>query len=80
MSDYLCFGSRLPDHSITANVYKEGWARNGSMVATNSKYGYPLLVKHAGNQEYGGHFSGLIIRTWDWTHVISRINTLTIGK
>lgn len=43
-----------PDHSITANVYKEGWARNGSMVATNSKYGYPLLVKHAGNQEYGG--------------------------
>lgn len=43
-----------PDHAIDQNVYNEGWASNGTIMATNSKYGYPLLVRHAGNQEFGG--------------------------
>lgn len=43
-----------PDYAIAQNVYTEGWASNGDIIAYNSKYGYPLLVKHSGNEEFGG--------------------------
>lgn len=43
-----------PNYSISKEVYTNGWASNGSIVSTNTKYGFPILAKHAGNQEYGG--------------------------
>jgi len=43
-----------PDFGISKQVYTNGWASNGGIKSTNIKYGYPLLVKHNGSQEYGG--------------------------
>ncbi|TRZ43661.1 glucoamylase family protein [Robertkochia solimangrovi] len=43
-----------PEHGITKDVYDNGWADNGNIISSNSKYGYPLLVKHQGNEAYGG--------------------------
>ncbi|RDY59321.1 glucoamylase family protein [Flagellimonas nanhaiensis] len=43
-----------PDHSIAKEVYSNGWASNGGITYPNNKYGYPLLVRHAGALEYGG--------------------------
>lgn len=43
-----------PDYSIEKEVYDNGWASNGGIKSSNSKYNLPLLVKHAGSQEYGG--------------------------
>ncbi|MEZ4810659.1 MAG: glucoamylase family protein [Allomuricauda sp.] len=43
-----------PDHSITKQVYTNGWATNSGIKSSNSKYGFPLLVNHSGAQEYGG--------------------------
>ncbi|MGB5820162.1 MAG: glucoamylase family protein [Saonia sp.] len=41
-------------HSIAPEVYDNGWASNGGIVATNVQYGIPLLVRHAGSQDFGG--------------------------
>ncbi|WP_420603036.1 glucoamylase family protein [Flagellimonas sp.] len=43
-----------PDHSISKEVYTNGWASNGGIKYPNSKYGHPLLVRHAGALESGG--------------------------
>ncbi|PCJ93448.1 MAG: beta-glucosidase [Flavobacteriaceae bacterium] len=43
-----------PDYSIEKEVYDNGWASNGSIKSSNSKYDLPLLVKHAGSEQYGG--------------------------
>lgn len=43
-----------PDYSITKEVYENGWASNGGIKSANIKYNYPLLVKHAGSEEFGG--------------------------
>ncbi|MGB5434851.1 MAG: glucoamylase family protein [Maribacter sp.] len=43
-----------PDQSITKEVYENGWASNGSIVSTETKYNLPLIVDHAGNSPYGG--------------------------
>lgn len=43
-----------PDHSISKTVYENGWASNGAIKSSNQKYGLPLLVKHAGAEEFGG--------------------------
>lgn len=43
-----------PDHSISKEVYTNGWASNGGIKSNNTKYGLPLYVKHAGSPEYGG--------------------------
>lgn len=43
-----------PDFGITEEVYNNGWASNGDITSANVKYGYPLLVKHNGHEEYGG--------------------------
>lgn len=53
-----------PDYGISKEVYTKGWANNGNIVSTNTAYGYPLLVKHNGSQNYGGplfwaHYSHL---------------------
>jgi hypothetical protein len=43
-----------PDHGIGKEVYANGWASDGGIQSANTKYGYPLLVKHAGAEEFGG--------------------------
>ena len=43
-----------PTHAIPAEVYHEGWARNGAINATTTKYGYTLHLSHSGAPEYGG--------------------------
>ena len=43
-----------PNHSITADIYNKGWARNGSFTSGNSQYGYPLILKHNGAETFGG--------------------------
>jgi hypothetical protein len=43
-----------PTHSIDAKAYHEGWARNGGIVSSNTKYTLPLILKHNGAEEFGG--------------------------
>lgn len=43
-----------PNYSISKTVYSNGWASNGGIISSNTKYGIPLVVKHQGAQEYGG--------------------------
>lgn len=47
-------GAASPDYSITKETYTNGWASNGNMLSSSSQYGFPLIVKHAGNIVYGG--------------------------
>jgi hypothetical protein len=45
-----------PTHTIPAEVYHEGWARNGGMKndPDHQQYGYHLDLRHNGAQQYGG--------------------------
>lgn len=43
-----------PTHSISAEVYHEGWAGSGAINATTTKYGHTLHLSHNGAAEYGG--------------------------
>ncbi|MBO0323771.1 beta-glucosidase [Muricauda sp. CAU 1633] len=43
-----------PDYGISKEVYTSGWASDGSIVSANTQYGYPLLVKHNGSEQFGG--------------------------
>jgi len=43
-----------PDYSITKSAYDKGWASSGNIVSSNSQYGFPLVLKHAGSPNYGG--------------------------
>lgn len=43
-----------PTHSIDAETYYKGWARNGNILSDKTKYGLPLYVKHNYAEEYGG--------------------------
>lgn len=43
-----------PTHPIDAETYYQGFARGGSYVTDNKKYGLPLYVKHNGAEEFGG--------------------------
>jgi hypothetical protein len=43
-----------PTHGVPAEVYHEGWAKNGGIRHQTSKYGYDLQLKHNGAEEYGG--------------------------
>ncbi|WP_420320775.1 glucoamylase family protein [Flagellimonas sp.] len=43
-----------PDYGIVKEVYTNGWASNGSITSSNTQYGFPLLVRHPGAQQYGG--------------------------
>ena len=47
-------GAASPDYGISAETYHQGWASNGSIKSSNSQYGFPLLLKHAGSPTYGG--------------------------
>ena len=78
-----------PDYAITKEVYTNGWASNGGIKSANTKYNYPLLVNHAGSEEYGGplfwaHYSYLglkpkglsdeYVNYWNVTTNHSKIN------
>lgn len=43
-----------PTHPIPAAAYHEGWARSGNIASSNVQYELPLIVKHNGNEQYGG--------------------------
>ena len=43
-----------PTHAVPAEVYHEGWAMNGKINDTTTKYGYTLRLAHNGAKEYGG--------------------------
>lgn len=43
-----------PAHSIPAKAYHEGWAKNGAIKASTTKYGHTLHLSHNGAAEYGG--------------------------
>ncbi|MCF8347517.1 MAG: DUF3131 domain-containing protein [Bacteroidales bacterium] len=43
-----------PTHSISADVYHEGWAQNGKMKENHEAYGLTLALNHNGNRRYGG--------------------------
>jgi hypothetical protein len=43
-----------PTFPISADVYHQGWARNGKITANTTKYGFVLTLKHNGAEEYGG--------------------------
>lgn len=43
-----------PTHSIPAECYHQGWARNGGIKSNAKAFGYPLLLKHNGAEEMGG--------------------------
>jgi hypothetical protein len=43
-----------PTHPIDPSVYHQGWARNGAIKSSNTKYGYALILNHNYAEEYGG--------------------------
>ncbi len=43
-----------PTHSIPAICYHAGWARNGTIKSNAAPYGYPLELKHNGEEQTGG--------------------------
>ena len=43
-----------PDYPISPEVYHQGWAGNGTIVSGNTPYSIPLILKHAGAEQYGG--------------------------
>lgn len=43
-----------PTHPIPASAYHNGWARGGDIKSDAVAYGYPLILKHNGAEEYGG--------------------------
>ena len=43
-----------PDYPITMAHYTDGWANNGAIVSANTQYGFPLILKHAGSEQFGG--------------------------
>lgn len=43
-----------PTHPVKADVYHEGWARDGAIMGNHMKYGYKLSLNHNGSEEYGG--------------------------
>ena len=43
-----------PTHGVPADVYHEGWARNGEIKYESTKYGHTLHLAHNGSKEYGG--------------------------
>ena len=43
-----------PDFSIEKDAYDEGWANNGAIKSSQSQYGFPLVLNHAGGSANGG--------------------------
>jgi len=51
---YYIIAAASPTHSINAEVYHEGWARNNAINSDVTTYGYDLVLKHNGAEKYGG--------------------------
>lgn len=47
-------GASSPTHSIPAEVYHAGWAKNGKINDTVNAYGHTLTLSHNGAPKYGG--------------------------
>ena len=45
-----------PTHEVPAEVYHEGWAENGQIVAPSEKFGYKLQLRHHGAPNGGPLF------------------------
>jgi hypothetical protein len=43
-----------PTHGVPAEVYHEGWAQNGKINHTTTKYGHTMTLSHNYAKEYGG--------------------------
>ncbi|AEM71824.1 Protein of unknown function DUF2329 [Allomuricauda ruestringensis DSM 13258] len=43
-----------PNFGIEKQVYSNGWASSGGIKSANTQYGYPLLVRHNGSEQFGG--------------------------
>jgi len=43
-----------PTHAVPAEVYHEGWAKNGQIKGQAAPYGLSLALKHNGAEQYGG--------------------------
>ena len=43
-----------PEFGIEKEVYSNGWASSGGIRSSNTQYGYPLLVRHNGSEQFGG--------------------------
>ena len=43
-----------PTYPIPASAYHNGWARGGEIKSDNIAFGYPLILRHNGAEEYGG--------------------------
>lgn len=43
-----------PTHPIPSSAYHNVWARGGAIKSENEAYGYPLILKHNGAEDYGG--------------------------
>jgi hypothetical protein len=43
-----------PTHPVDPAAYHQGWARGGKIVSDKEKYGYKLVLKHNGAEEFGG--------------------------
>ncbi|AIL47120.1 glucoamylase family protein [Elizabethkingia anophelis] len=43
-----------PTHTISREAYDKGWARNGKIISDKVAYGFPLILKHNGSENYGG--------------------------
>ncbi|WP_417859991.1 glucoamylase family protein [Winogradskyella sediminis] len=55
-------GAASPEFPIPAEVYHQGWANNGNIVSTESQYGIPLILDHAGSGSgplFWAHYSFL---------------------
>jgi hypothetical protein len=47
-----------PTYPIPASAYHNGWARGGEIKSDNIAFGYPLILRHNGAEEYGARCSG----------------------
>lgn len=43
-----------PSHTVSAETYHKGWARNGNITTQNEAFGHPLILRHNGAEEMGG--------------------------
>jgi hypothetical protein len=55
-----------PTHSISADAYHSGWARNGNILSGTSKYNIPVIFNHNGTNDNVGplfwaHYSYLTL-------------------
>jgi hypothetical protein len=58
-----------PTHTVSADTYHKGWARDGGIKTDKRPFGYHLELKHNGAEEMGGplfwaHYSYIGLNPW----------------